>query len=206
MKKMKRVFPTQLRVVDERTQLNAGEESKKGYYDAESKNAVLVGVRETNVIYISSPGNWYRHYIFKILKIPTTLFKNPEDADDAEDDEKTDLVENDKYDIWRILAQLIKTECGRKVIHKPGQNYLTICGMNKDMAKQFYYLTKHMLVKIGVQFKLTYSLFSPFGDATAPDVRVKPKRKRQKKINMIQPPRQNAWTVVTSPYGAPPPV
>jgi len=196
---MKRVFPTQLRVVDDASQLNSEEESKKGYYDPSSKNSIRIGVRGRSAIYLFSPGNWYRHYVFTILNIPelpkihaecaagaTESFENMDiDDDESKVPIENNVSKNDDYDLWRIVSQLIKTECGRKVIHRPGQNYLKLAGINKDMAKQFYYLMKHTLAKMGVDFKLTYALFSPFGSATVPDVREKPKRKRQKKVNLI---------------------
>lgn len=180
---MKRVFPTQLRVVQEQSQLVTDEEIQKGYYDPSSKNSVRVGVNGTHAIYLSSPGNWYRNYVFTILKIPEEITHQTNEREEVE------RKGSDDYDVWRIVSQLIKTECGRKVIHRPGQKYVTLAGMNKDMAKQFYYLTKHTLTKMGVEFKLSYSIFSPFGSATPPDVRVKPKRKRHhtKKVQDVTP-------------------
>lgn len=198
---MKRVFPTQLRVVDNRAELNPVDEAKKGYYDVNSKNTIRVGVRGRSAIYLSSPGNWYRYYVFTILNIPelSKIHFADEGEDVVEEDNREKnvqhpvVVKSDDYDVWRIVSQLIKTECGRKVIHHPGQKYVTLAGINKDMAKQFYYLTKHTLTKMGVEFRLTYALFSPFGSATPPDVREKPKRKRQKKGG---PPQQQPWVTV----------
>jgi len=169
---MKRIFPTQLKVVSDRSSLIDAEEAKKGYYDSNSKNSIRIGVQGNQFLYLSSPGNWYRSYIFELLKIP------------SEPDDEADVDENTSYDGWRLVAQLVKTECGRKVIHHPGENFVTLAGINKDMAKQFYYLTKHTLTKLGVEFKVTHSLMSsPMHLATPPDIREKPKRKRKKTIS-----------------------
>jgi len=168
---MKRIFPTQLKVVSTRDQLVESEEVKKGYYDATSKNSIRIGVQGNQYLYLSSPGNWYRSYIFKLLKIP------------AATDDEPDVDDNVEYDGWRLVAQLVKTECGRKVIHRPGDTYVTLAGINKDLAKQFYYLTKHTLTKLGVEFTVSHTLvFSAMGSATPPDVREKPKRKRTKAV------------------------
>lgn len=187
---MKRVFPTQLRVVDDRGQLNTEEESKKGYYDVTTKNSIRIGVNGLQAIYLSSPGNWYRSCIFTIINLPKVSGLYVADAQDIAEngglvhdvDEISVCAEprpsDDPYDLWRIVASVVKTECGRKVTFQQGKKYVTVEGINKDMAKQFYYLLKHSLSKIGAEFKVSYSLLSPFSADTAPDVREKPRRKR----------------------------
>lgn len=151
---MRRVFPTQLKVVHDVEDLNLQEEGNKGYFDASSSLGIEIGVRNKK-IYVASPGNWYRHFIF--------------------------VVQGSEENLWRVVANVVKTQCGRKVLYHEGDHFVTVPHMNHAQIKQMYYLIKHTLTNEGLQYKVSSSFFNPpYTKMIEPDIRVKPKRRRRK--------------------------
>lgn len=191
---MRRLFPTQLRIVSRATELDAEEESKKLYYDARSRNYIQIGVNcDTDCLYISSPGNWYKSYCFKLdlVKAAVVPAEQKDVVDEEEEEEKRhnnggDQLCGDAHDLWRIVAQIIKCEMGRKAIYTLGSRYLVIPHINSTMSTQVYYLVKHVLTRLGIKFTRSSSLFSHFSTATVPDVREKVRRRRNRKRNVSE--------------------
>lgn len=221
---MRRLYPTQLRVVSRASELDHEEESKKLYFDPLSKNSLQIGVNiDTNCIYISSPGNWYKSYAFKVelsthtVEVKDTAVKPTVDLkstnaaltkdvaeliDAVEEEEREERRGNngnddlcgDEFDLWRIVSQIIKTEMGRKVVHSPDRRYLVVTNINYDMAKGFYYLLKHVLNRLGIKYTRSSSLFSPpFTTATMPNVREKIRRRRNRKRNISEQLQGHYW-------------
>ena len=196
---MKRVFPTQLKVVASEEELNVADESKMGYYDEKGKYSMQIGTRK-NRIYFNSPGNWYRHYTFTIVTLPSKLSFAASDLAPvasggcgAADDELEEgevpssgplgpLIETVTQKLWRIIGAIVKTECGRKVVHQEGDHFVTVSHLNKNQVKQMYYIAKHVLARLGVHFTIQSSWSAPpFYRMDVVDVREKPKRRRKKK-------------------------
>ena len=253
---MQRVFPTQLRVVSATNNLVEAEESKKGYYDATSKNTLLIGTRANDRIMMSSPGNWYESYVFTLKKdakeekpstkpqVPSEGLTLPEAGSTAEialrsetkdavteaktveregssnedDDSLLRLIKKDnldEFDLWRIVSHVIKTECGRKVLWKQGDKFLTIHGINAAQADKIFHLMEHTLTKHKFKYAITSKwLFSVFSKGNVPDVREKVRKRRKRasvgsakevpaKLHVAQPPARpkvkptyNTWAAV----------
>lgn len=195
---MKRLYPTQLRVVSKATDLIESEESKKGYFDPSAKGCLQIGVDcDRRCLYISSPGNWYKSYTFRLKRSTKTLTvaasaeekdgNGGDDCDTAVNYGEEHVIRGDDCDLWRIAALLIRDQMGRKAIHNSDCRFLTVSNISSTMAKQFYYLTKHVLTRLGVDYTISSSLFSPpFYSASMPDVREKPKRRRGKGKREVQ--------------------
>lgn len=199
-----RVFPTQLKVVSHPRELKAEEENAKGYYDAKAAGCLQVGV-STNKIYLNSPHNWYRSYT--LVVDPTTLptpaavsvFNGAlaKDGDSDNDEEGEVLVQKDTGNgsLWRIVASVLKTHCGRRVVHVPGERFVSVPFVGKAQAKRIYYQFQHVLSSLSVEYTVSHSWFSPsFASATAPDVRTKPRRRRKKHgIEALEAMQRNKW-------------
>lgn len=88
----------------------------------------------------------------------------------------------DTQRLWKIIACVVKTECGRKVIHKNGDTVIRVHGINKTQAKQIYYLFKHVLHTKGISYTLASSWrAAPKKRFDAPEIREKPPRRRRKR-------------------------
>lgn len=207
---MMRVFPTQLKVVNNQRDLKPDEEGVKGYYNAKSKGCLQIGV-SNNKIYLNSPHNWYRSYT--LVLNPTTLptpasisVFNQGVAPDAaaaasksDDEEEGEVVVAEPGStvgsVWRIVASVLKTHCGRKVVYVPGEHYVTVPFVGKSEVKRIYYQFQHVLSSLKVEYSLSNSWFSPsFSSALVPDVRTKPKRRRKKhNLEALEAMHRNKW-------------
>lgn len=171
---MKRVFPTQLKVVSNVTDLNEQEEGNLGYYEQTGKYSMQIGTRK-NRIYFNSPNNWYKSYQFTILTLPSTNLDN-----DTEEGECTKSVWTTTSVLWKIIAAIVKTECGRKVLHQDGDRYVTVPCMTRDQIDQMYHITKHVLKRLKVSYTKQSSWRAPpFSRTDIVIVKEKTRRRRK---------------------------
>lgn len=193
---MRRIFPTQLKIVERASDLVPGEEVRKGYYKQDGKHVVQIAVSSrTNQLYLTAPGVWYRSYVFTI-DMPSLLKRqqqqqqqSPNEYDDDDDDDDADSIEEGQVvesrttqALWKLVATVVKTECGRKAVYHDGDAFLTVTNLTRDHTKQIYYLMKHVLTRMDVSFRVSSSWSTPsFTSTEVPDVRVKTRRRRKRK-------------------------
>lgn len=179
---MKRVFPTQLKVVPDASDLIPAEEIRKGYYSERGRHAVHIAVRaDKGQIIMSSPGVWYRSYHFSI-DVPALIKYQAHQAGEDDDDEEDGEVGRAVYALWKLVAIVVKTECGRKAMYSEGARYITISHLTRNHTKQIYYLMKHVLTRMDIRFSVSGSWLAPsFHSADAPDVRERVRRRRKRK-------------------------
>lgn len=191
---IKRIFPTQLKVVDTIDLLVPEEEGRRGYYSQNGKLVVDIAVKGPNQIFITCP-SWYKSYTFTIdvdvlqAQQQKQLQQMPQSSSSSyaavEEEETRPLSRTNA--LWKLIATVVKSECGRRALYKDGERFIRVTHLLKNHAKQLYYLMKHVLMRMAVPFKLDSTWYTPsFAETEIPDIRERQKRRRKRKTTDIE--------------------
>ena len=171
----RRIYNTYLGVVENADALlSEKDENTHGYWDENGKDlSISVSIHESeSIIYLYAPKLWYRTYA---IHIPMNEYKI----------------------VWGLIEEVIKLDCGRRVlVDGEAPNYITVSKLNTEQAKQIYYLFKHRLTRLHLNFTFTWTLNlneRPTGDPIRFDIK-EPRHKSKSKSTT--PPLAPTWVEV----------
>ncbi len=174
---MKRIFPTTLQVRNDRDEVSE-DEKHKGYFDESSRDADLIIGVYGNKIHICCPQYWYRTFTFNLNT--DTCFLPEVQLEEGEVMEGNLMEVRIRYAMWKLIALVIKTECGRSALYELPENFIRISHLSRKQAKQIYYLFKHVFDREHVEYQVKSSWRSFYSKKwDIPDIRIKAKRRRK---------------------------